>query len=988
MTSRRRTTKEKAPKLSAAAYKPIVLDPVINPPTRRGPRPLVYLAEGRYLTQNPRLPRLHGQVGLNGDHPAEWEDEDLVTAVPAAQHTDANLESVPLEHFSHETPISPSKTAHKRKKDRQWKRWLKEVIPSLIEPWRIVALATPVDVAVIRFAGIEQISVWFCSSCCPTAPQLLRSGLLPCAPFAPSLSVDIRMLDFLARLFLRISPNVTAWCGALEDYLRQQGYWLQGQDPLRRRFGNCLLWFNSLQDAVRACVKSELESVRAERLQQSSDVPIVDDVSVALIPAPAVEESVSESEEVPSVSNGQQKRKHTNERPVYGPPLPPSWPPRASAYLRSRCAICFGGTSNPKSSDQEKAGPRIIVTLDACFTHKHNRQSNRDPPRLHPDTMYIPEDEVQKWEAIVNEARPSKPTKRAKPSQQDSTLEDDHYEHGMRVPKSVLDGCLGSFNAAQETISSSSSSDKFDKTADAGMFCQHDVALFMVAINSAGERQHYMLALIAELFKHIPGDWTVGILYDIGCQTERSCHKWGFLKEYLRRIIWAVSVFHAYGHNWACQLIYHPRKRRCFGLCDGEGFGYYLHFYTIDTQLHFHNEQTLWNAGKWLQRKTRQCASRRLNAQRELEDSQQDLAFLTVQWEKQVQAQTQPLPRQRRNAAKVAVQDALHLNEALDILEKKISDLENVILSKTAERYQTVTVYEELMKARKARDKARIKLSQKERSLGTSDKIELRKLINDPYITKRLNALAVKTRLRQKLEARNEVKLHDHTRDSVQRRDPSILALATKYNNLCDGILDLIKHGKAPAHAVHPIKIDKATLFALDTDEDVWQDVGLTENGDQLPPPWMVDENVRKGIRAMLELDRCAEESARLRIQRQSLQEWFLEEWEVLMITMEREIGNTGLMHQLGIRRDYLLRLCVTWEQNLVELSDGCSSFWGPSSDELRTVRRELLLDAVGLEQEDDFGGAYLEDVEVGLTEQLDTRDIADSYREMESNNI
>ncbi|KAK7459462.1 hypothetical protein VKT23_009445 [Stygiomarasmius scandens] len=514
MTSRHRTTKEKAPKLSASAYKPIVLDPVINPPTRRGPRPLVYLSEGRYLTQNPRLPHLHGQVGLNGDHLAEFEDEELVTVVPAAQHTDADLESVPLEHCSYETPISPSKNTHKKKKDRQWKRWLKEVILSLVEPYMDLLRRTDnlhlsaslqlrnrcscntggcyLDVAVIRFTGIEKISVWFCSSCCPTAPQLLRSGLFPCAPFAPSLSVDICMLDFLARLFLRISPNVTAWCGVLEDYLHQQGYWLQGQDPLRQCFRNCLLWFNSLQDAVRACVKSGLENVRAGQLQQSSDDPITADVSVAPITAPAVEEAVSEFEQVASVRENQQKRKHMDERPVYGPFLPPSWPSCASAYLRSYCAICFGGTSDPKASDQEKAGPWFIVTLDACFTHKHNRQSNRDPPRLHPDTMYIPKDEVQKWEAIVNEAWPPKPTKQTKQSHQDSAPEDDHYEHGMQVPESALDGCLGSFNATQETISGSSSSDKFDKTADAGMFCQHDAALFMVAINSPREQQHYI----------------------------------------------------------------------------------------------------------------------------------------------------------------------------------------------------------------------------------------------------------------------------------------------------------------------------------------------------------------------------------------------------------------------------------------------------------------------------------------------------------------
>ncbi|KAK7446014.1 hypothetical protein VKT23_014637 [Stygiomarasmius scandens] len=1036
MTSRCRTTKEKPPKLSAAAYRPTLQDPATNPPTRRGPRPLVYLNQGRYLTQNPRLPRLRGQIGLNGNHPAEFEEEHPITAVPTVQETDTNLDSAPLEPFGPETPVSPSKPVHKKKKERQWKRWLKEVIPSLVEPYMELLQRTDnlrltaslrlldrcscnngrrfLDIVVIRFTGIEKISVWFCSSCCPTAPQLIESGLFPCAPFVPSLCVDVHMLDFLARLFLRISPNVTVWCGALEDFLRQQGYWLQGQDLLRRRFGNCLLWFNSLQDAVRARVKSGLEAIRTEQLQQSNDI------SGDPPRAPAAK-GVSDPDKVTPVANGQQKRKHTEETLVYGPPPPPSLPSRASAYLRSRCAICFGGTSNPKASDQEKAGPRVIVTLDACFMHKHNCQSSRDPPRLHPDTMYIPEDEVHKWEVVVNAARPPKPTKRPKPGQ-DLSLEDDHYEHGMRVPKSALDGCLGSFTAAQETISSSSSSDKFDKTADAGMFCQHDIALFMVVINSPGERQYYMLALIAELFKHIPVDWTVGILYDIGCQTERSCRKWGFLKEYLKCIIWAVGVGSGFVmvkvvsvagvvyDTWWLTLelsgiIFTSTQStpNCISITNRlsgmQQSGYnekHVNVLPGDLRRSMNCKEAAktWHFSGFSGRNRSRC---RLNPC--------PVRFTFPVIDKTFSELTSHIffSGQKRNAAKAAVQEALRLNEALDVWEKRIADLENAILSKTSERYQTVTAYDDLIKARKSRDEAQARLSQKEHSLGTSDKAELRKLMNDPYTTKRLNALAVKTRLRQKLEARkfaltqlercfrkqrSEQKLHDHTRDSVQRRDPSILTLATKYNNLCSEICHLIDCGKASTHAVYPIKIDKSTLFDLDTNEDIWQNVGLTDNGDQPPPPWMVDENVRKGIRAMLELDRCTEEHARLQIQSQSLQEWFVEEWQILMIALERAKGSIGLRHQLEMRKQFLLRLCVSWEQALVELSDGSSSFWGPSSDELKTVRREVLLDAVGMDEEDDFGGAYLEDVEVGLTEQLDTRDIADSYREMESNDM
>ena len=77
--------------------------------------------------------------------------------------------------------------------------------------------------------------------------------------------------------------------------------------------------------------------------------------------------------------------------------------------------------------------------------------------------------------------------------------------------------------------------------------------------------------MLQTLFGHIPASWTVGFLYDIACQVERSCWKWGFLAEVMDRIVWGVSVFHAYGHEWACQLIYHPRKCIGYGLSDGEG---------------------------------------------------------------------------------------------------------------------------------------------------------------------------------------------------------------------------------------------------------------------------------------------------------------------------------------------------------------------------------------------------------------------------------
>ena len=93
----------------------------------------------------------------------------------------------------------------------------------------------------------------------------------------------------------------------------------------------------------------------------------------------------------------------------------------------------------------------------------------------------------------------------------------------------------------------------------------------------------------------------------------------------------------------------------------------------------------------------------------------------------------------------------LRLNETLYILEKKGADLEAVIMSRTAERYQTAAAHDELERACHARNQARFKLAQKERTLGATDKQALRTLMNDQFTTKRLNAQALKERLRQKL---------------------------------------------------------------------------------------------------------------------------------------------------------------------------------------------------------------------------------------------
>lgn len=147
---------------------------------------------------------------------------------------------------------------------------------------------------------------------------------------------------------------------------------------------------------------------------------------------------------------------------------------------------------------------------------------------------------------------------------------EDYIEPHMTVPKSALDACGESFIAADgDRVKASKTF--FDDTGLMALLCRHDRPLFIASMWTAGEKQFYALALIDALLSHLPPTWNVGLLYDISCQLHRTLSRWDEDLHWLHRVEFAVSVFHAYGHQWSCQLWYHPRKSTVWGLSDGEG---------------------------------------------------------------------------------------------------------------------------------------------------------------------------------------------------------------------------------------------------------------------------------------------------------------------------------------------------------------------------------------------------------------------------------
>jgi hypothetical protein len=56
-------------------------------------------------------------------------------------------------------------------------------------------------------------------------------------------------------------------------------------------------------------------------------------------------------------------------------------------------------------------------------------------------------------------------------------------------------------------------------------------------------------------------------------------------------------------------------------------------------------------------------------------------------------------------------------------------------------------------------------------------------------------------------------------------------------------------------------------------------------------PPWLTDTKVRKGIRAMLKVDRCMEENRCLGIEADNLSRWFGRELAAIELSIQTAVG-------------------------------------------------------------------------------------------------
>src|SRR6266511_3605273 len=315
----------------------------------------------------------------------------------------------------------------------------------------------------------------------------------------------------------------------------------------------------------------------------------------------------------------------------------------------------------------------------------------------------------------------------------------------------------------------------FADTGLMAMLCRHDRVLFLANMTSAGEKQHYVLCLLEILFKHIPKTMRIGVLYDIICQLHRSCMKHGFLPDMTDRIVFGLAVFHAYGHQWPCPLIYHPRKCVGFGLSDGEGCerfwgsikalipnlrvsGYHNRIYTLNTQIKHLDMKSLHSLGAWLSRKWMKLIDRRANVQKILQglaEQGKSLDFLDNQWKEQVKDQTMPLKKQSAHLANKELHDIMALLNNIERYKEQMQMYEEMFLSGKFEEGLTAFDVQDLMEdVEKQCSNAKKSVAKKREKLSIDGRLNLQRLIDNEFLQMRMNALALKQRIRDKLHYR------------------------------------------------------------------------------------------------------------------------------------------------------------------------------------------------------------------------------------------
>ncbi|KAH9806922.1 hypothetical protein DFH28DRAFT_1157713 [Melampsora americana] len=224
----------------------------------------------------------------------------------------------------------------------------------------------------------------------------------------------------------------------------------------------------------------------------------------------------------------------------------------ALGKLAANCPRCFG----PQVGVTDTSKPDVNLTQDGNFQHKRHAAASVPIPGYAPPVpeLFIPPEDVQEMADDLTRLSNT-------PARNDAEEE----VHPCTDAHKATDDNRGQHHFRG-----------FDQTGLFVMGCRHDHALRFIDIVASGEKSYFALTTMKWIFGVLSlrnHSNKVGFLYDIGCNIEKGIIKRNqFSAERASsRLKLGTSVFHAYAHDWGCQLDYNPRLNIGWGLSDGEG---------------------------------------------------------------------------------------------------------------------------------------------------------------------------------------------------------------------------------------------------------------------------------------------------------------------------------------------------------------------------------------------------------------------------------
>ncbi|KAG2092828.1 uncharacterized protein F5147DRAFT_821605 [Suillus discolor] len=587
---------------------------------------------------------------------------------------------------------------------------------------------------------------------------------------------------------------------------------------------------------------------------------------------------------------------------------------RCASILTQRCPACFGGIAFGQDLSE---GGDIHVATDGNFHHWHRRSAG-DSPHFYDTSYFLPKAQVDTIDHRILRSRKSPPRL-----------------HKSLVPHDAIDKCENSYEAA-DGKKQKSSMDSFDDTGVMALICRHDIPLFFANIDTPGEQQKYAVALIDHLSALLPPRATVVTLYDVGCVLSRSLHQYDILPPtIMKRLRFATTAMHAYGHEWACQLEYNPRMCHGLGLSDGKGterlWSRLVRLIGIQhsSSVTAIGLEMRTDLGDWIKRRLKRGVGEQgTAAQSMLEECGVPINELCNEWASQRQSQLS-IRAHAPACLKKELDTVLALQADLDTSERALQATREMMTKADA----TDDTLEALDSLERGHQHLMAKVEVLYASLNVHDQFPELKGVNLDFVRTLLLARDIKINIRKRAigsffewdkldravggaQQALVTKLHQQTRKAISKCQPALMTALRKFNAYCERLEELYD----PTYSI-PLPMPLPTkLNDLCNDQSLMEDVWITPlTGDV--PRWLEDQDIRDGICAMLKRDRCIEEKQRLGLEADNLCRWFGDELsaiELALLTPGTQcIADEIFLVPLRQRQEHLQHLQTHWMSSL-----------------------------------------------------------------------